>query len=492
MGELIYRSTRGRSESVTSAKAIVEGIAPDGGLYVPDHIPAPLVSLEEMLQLSYRDLAYAVMKPYLPDFTEEELRGCLQYAYNSRFDTPEQVVLSEQGPVSFLELYHGPTLAFKDMALSVLPRLMTTAAAKTGIEQEIVILTATSGDTGKAAMEGFADVPGVRIIVFFPKDGVSPMQKRQMVTQRGDNTHVIAVDGNFDDAQRSVKEIFTDPEEKERMLRAGYVFSSANSINIGRLLPQIVYYFRGYTEAVRHGRIRLGDSVTFSVPTGNFGDILAGHYAKKMGLPVDRLLCASNRNNVLTDFFRTGRYDSNREFYVTSSPSMDILVSSNLERLIYEIAGENGSRVEQYMMSLKKTGVYTLAEGTGQLQNEFDALYADEAQTQETIRYFFREYGYMIDPHTAVAASCALRDSGVQSHRIILSTASPYKFPRTILESLGAEVPEDSWEQVKMLSAISGTKIPEPVAELKDLPVRHSRVCAVDGARDAVHETLGI
>ena len=232
--------------------------------------------------------------------------------------------------------------------------------------------------------------------------------------------------------------------------------------------------------------------MTFSVPTGNFGDILAGHYAKKMGLPVDRLLCASNRNNVLTDFFRTGRYDSNREFYVTSSPSMDILVSSNLERLIYEIAGENGSRVEQYMMSLKKTGVYTLAEGTGQLQNEFDALYADEAQTQETIRYFFREYGYMIDPHTAVAASCALRDSGVQSHRIILSTASPYKFPRTILESLGAEVPEDSWEQVKMLSAISGTKIPEPVAELKDLPVRHSRVCAVDGARDAVHETLGI
>ncbi len=492
MGELIYRSTRGRSESVTSAQAIVEGIAPDGGLYVPDHIPAPLVTLEEMLHLSYKDLAYAVMKPYLPDFTEEELRDCLQYAYNSRFDTPEQVVLSEQGPVSFLELYHGPTLAFKDMALSVLPRLMTTAAAKTGIEQEIVILTATSGDTGKAAMEGFADVPGVRIIVFFPKDGVSPMQKRQMVTQRGDNTHVIAVDGNFDDAQRSVKEIFTDPEEKEKMLRAGYVFSSANSINIGRLLPQIVYYFRGYTEAVRHGRIRLGDPVTFSVPTGNFGDILAGHYAKKMGLPVDRLLCASNRNNVLTDFFHTGRYDSNREFYVTSSPSMDILVSSNLERLIYEIAGENGARVEQYMTSLKKTGVYTLAEGTGQLQNEYDALYADEDQTQEMIRYFFREYGYMIDPHTAVAASCALRDDGVQSHRIILSTASPYKFPRTILESLGAEVPEDSWEQVKMLSAVSGTKIPEPVAELKDLPVRHSRVCAVDGARDAVHETLGI
>lgn len=492
MGELIYRSTRGRSESVASAQAIVEGIAPDGGLYVPDHIPAPLVSLEEMLQMSYKDLAYAVMKPYLPDFTEEELRDCLQYAYNSRFDTPEQVILSEQGPVSFLELYHGPTLAFKDMALSVLPRLMTTAAAKTGIEQEIVILTATSGDTGKAAMEGFADVPGVRIIVFFPKDGVSPMQKRQMVTQRGDNTHVIAVDGNFDDAQRSVKEIFTDPEEKERMLRAGYVFSSANSINIGRLLPQIVYYFRGYTEAVRHGRIRLGDPVTFSVPTGNFGDILAGHYAKKMGLPVDRLLCASNRNNVLTDFFHTGRYDSNREFYVTSSPSMDILVSSNLERLIYEVAGENGARVEQYMTSLKKTGVYTLAEGTGQLQNEFDALYADEEKTQETIRYFFREYGYMIDPHTAVAASCALRDGGVQSHRIILSTASPYKFPRTILEALSAEVPEDSWEQVKMLSAVSGTRIPEPVAELKDLPVRHSRVCAVDGARDAVHETLGI
>ena len=493
MDELMYRSTRGRSEAVSSAKAIVEGIAPDGGLYVPDHIPAPLASLEEMLHLSYKELAYAVMKPFLPDFTQEELQGCLQYAYNDRFDTPEQVVLNEQGPVSFLELFHGPTLAFKDMALSVLPRLMTTAAAKTGIRQEIVILTATSGDTGKAAMEGFANVPGVRILVFYPKDGVSPMQKRQMVTQRGDNTFVIAVDGNFDDAQRSVKEIFTDPAEKERMLEAGYVFSSANSINIGRLLPQIVYYFRGYTEAVNHGRIRLGDPVTFSVPTGNFGDILAGHYAKRMGLPIDRLLCASNRNNVLTDFFHTGRYDSNREFYVTSSPSMDILVSSNLERLIYEITGENGARVEQYMKSLKDTGAYTLAKGVGALQNEFGAFYADEKETQETISYFFRKYGYVIDPHTAVAASCALReDLNPHSHTIIVSTASPYKFPKTILESLGATPPIDAWDQVQVLSIISGTPVPTPVSELNGLPVRHTAVCSVDGAREAVHETLGV
>ena len=360
--EILYKSTRGSDKNITASKAILQGLASDGGLFVPDHIPSLPDDIKSLAGCSYQELAYIIMSRFLTDYTEEELRYCINNAYDSKFDTKEIAHIHKTEKAYFLELFHGKTIAFKDMALSILPYLMTTAAKKNNLKNEIVILTATSGDTGKAALAGFADVPGTRIIVFYPKDGVSPVQERQMVTQKGENTCVIAIKGNFDDAQTGVKKMFSDEKLNTDLHKAGYQFSSANSINIGRLVPQIVYYVYAYLQLVRTEEIKAGEKINITVPTGNFGNILAAYYAKLMGLPVNKLICASNKNKVLFDFFNTGKYDKNREFYVTSSPSMDILVSSNLERLIYKISGDDAEVTAKWMDELSKTGTYSISE----------------------------------------------------------------------------------------------------------------------------------
>ena len=358
--EILYKSTRGNKEAVTASQAILQGLSPDGGLFVPTAVPKLKKSLKELSELSYQELAYEIMSSFLTDFTEEELKGCIQRAYDSKFDTTEIAPLAEKDGAYYLELFHGATIAFKDMALSILPHLMTVSAKKNREDREIVILTATSGDTGKAAMAGFADVPGTRIIVFYPKHGVSPIQEKQMVTQKGANTYVVGITGNFDDAQTAVKKMFHDPKLGEELAQAGFLFSSANSINVGRLVPQIVYYVYAYATLLRQGKIQEGEKIHAVVPTGNFGNILAAYYGKQMGLPIDKLICASNDNKVLYDFFSTGVYDKNREFILTTSPSMDILISSNLERLIYRIAGEDSEKCKELMQALSAQGKYEI------------------------------------------------------------------------------------------------------------------------------------
>ncbi len=358
--DLFYTSTRDDSVRVKASQAVLQGLSAEGGLFVPEEIPALDRGLEELAGMTYQEIAFEVMKLFLTDFTREELLHCIEKAYDSKFDTPEIVPVREADGVSYLELFHGPTIAFKDMALSILPHLMTTAAGKNQVQDEIVILTATSGDTGKAALAGFAKVPGTRIVVFYPKDGVSPIQEKQMVTQKGKNTFVVGIRGNFDDAQSGVKEIFGDAVLKAEMKAAGFRFSSANSINIGRLVPQIVYYVYACARLYKKGALKEGGTVNAVVPTGNFGNILAAYYAKRMGLPLGRLICASNENRVLYDFFRTGCYDRNREFILTSSPSMDILISSNLERLIYEIGGRDSGKAAALMKRLSEEGSYEI------------------------------------------------------------------------------------------------------------------------------------
>ena len=359
---IMYSSTRSNSEKVTASQAILKGLAEDGGLFVPDSIPALDVKLEDLAGFSYQETAYEVMKLFLGDFTEEELKACIRGAYDDKFDTSEIAPLVKKDGAYYLELFHGKTIAFKDMALSILPYLMTTSAKKNGVKNEIVILTATSGDTGKAALAGFADVPGTSIIVFYPKNGVSPIQEKQMLTQKGENTNVVGIVGNFDDAQTGVKNMFNSKELAERMDKKGYQFSSANSINIGRLVPQIVYYVYAYGQLLKKGDITCGEKINVVVPTGNFGNILAAYYAKNMGVPIETLFCASNENKVLYDFFQTGKYDRKREFILTSSPSMDILISSNLERLIYRIAGEDPQKTKQMMDALSGQGEYEITE----------------------------------------------------------------------------------------------------------------------------------
>ena len=369
---LMYKSTRNNSEKVTASQAILKGLAEDGGLYVPEAIPKLDVPLTELAQMNYQDVAYAVMKQFLTDFTEEELKHCIDSAYDKKFDVPEIAAMRKADGAYFLELFHGSTIAFKDMALSILPYLLTTSAKKNQVKNEIVILTATSGDTGKAALAGFADVPGTKIIVFYPKSGVSPIQEKQMITQRGNNTYVVGIHGNFDDAQTGVKNMFNDKVLEREMDDAGYQFSSANSINIGRLVPQIVYYVYAYSRLVKDHTIQAGEPINVVVPTGNFGNILASYYAKEMGLPIQKFVCASNENKVLFDFFNTGCYDKNREFILTSSPSMDILISSNLERLIYKIAGNDAEKNAEFMKELSSTGKYsmtqTMKEGLAELR----------------------------------------------------------------------------------------------------------------------------
>lgn len=440
MKEILYKSTRSDSAPVSASKAILMGLAQDGGLFVPTQIPAFDKTLSELAGMDYRGVAYEVMKLLLTDFTEEELKGCIERAYGDNFDVKEIVPLHNADGAYLLELFHGPTIAFKDMALQILPHLMTTSMKKNREDKEVVILTATSGDTGKAAMAGFADVAGTRIMVFYPKDGVSSIQERQMVTQKGDNTRVVGIRGNFDDAQSEVKRIFGDAALRGEMAEKGFAFSSANSINIGRLVPQIVYYVFAYTRLLKDGVIREGEKINIVVPTGNFGNILAAYYASGMGLPVAKLLCASNSNKVLFDFFTTGTYDRNRDFILTSSPSMDILISSNLERLIYHISGNDSAATAALMKDLSEKGSYAITDQMKEGLSLFEGGYATEEETAAAIRRLYEADGYVIDPHTAVAVHVydAYRSkTGDTTPAVIASTASPFKFENSVMRALG-------------------------------------------------------
>ena len=457
-----YLSTRGGSPAVSSAQAVVEGLAPDGGLYIMEPSAIPRLDLNALRALDYPALAARILSALMPDFSEQEALAMARLAYHDKFSTPLVAPLRDAKGELFLELFHGPTAAFKDVALCLLPHLMTASARKCGHEGDILILTATSGDTGKAALEGFRDVDGIRILVFYPRDGVSPVQKAQMVTQAGSNVKVCAVDGNFDDAQSGVKHIFSVMPEG---------LSSANSINIGRLVPQVVYYFSAYFDAVRLGRIAFGEELNYSVPTGNFGDILAGYLAMRMGLPVGRLICASNANNVLTDFLRSGVYDRCRPFHKTLSPSMDILISSNLERLLYLESGDP-ALVASLMAQLSAEGRYTVpAPLMERLRERFVPSCCDDAATLEGISEVWKERGYLIDTHTAVARQAARAcDLGPT---VILSTASPYKFPAAVCSALGIPAGADEFSQMDTLETVSGVPMPENLRGLRERPVLH-------------------
>ncbi len=494
--QVLYKSTRGKEQAVTASMAILKGLSEDGGLFVPDNIPRLDVPMEKLAQMTYQETAYEVMSRFLTDFTEEELKDCINKAYDSKFDTEKIAPLHEADGAYFLELFHGATIAFKDMALSILPHLMTTAAKKNNVKNEIVILTATSGDTGKAAMAGFADVPGTRIIVFYPKHGVSPIQEKQMVTQKGANTYVVGITGNFDDAQTAVKKMFNDREMAAELDKAGFQFSSANSINIGRLVPQIVYYVYAYATLVHDGRIRDGQEINVVVPTGNFGNILAAYYAKQMGLPIHKLICASNENRVLYDFFRTGTYDRKRDFILTTSPSMDILISSNLERLIYRLTGENAEKCAELMKSLSEGGEYTITEEMKAQLQGFYGNFCSEKETAEAISETYKDSGYVIDTHTAVAAGVYKKYAGETEDRtptVIASTASPYKFARSVMEALGEDHKElDDFGLVDALSRLSGVPVPRAVEEIRTAPVLHDRVVDAPDMPEAVRDILNI
>ncbi|MBS5645279.1 MAG: threonine synthase, partial [Clostridiales bacterium] len=450
--------------------------------------------METLKSMTYQETAYVVMKQFLTDFTEEELKHCIKSAYDEKFDTEEIAPLAKVGDTYHLELFHGATIAFKDMALSILPHLLTTAAKKNHVKNEIVILTATSGDTGKAALAGFADVPGTKIIVFYPKGGVSKVQELQMVTQKGDNTSVVAIHGNFDNAQSGVKEIFEDKELAEELAACGYQFSSANSINIGRLVPQVVYYVYAYAKLLENGEISEGEEINVTVPTGNFGNILAAYYAKRMGLPVAKLICASNKNNVLTDFFDSGRYVTNRMFFKTMSPSMDILISSNLERLLFEVTERNAKYIEELMQTLKNEGQYSM-DGSYQrlMAEEFYADFADDVRTMRTIRRIYKNYGYLMDPHTAVAQTVYedyMTRTGDRKPSITVSTASPFKFVQDVLFAVNGERIEDPFDAAIKLSAVTGIPLPAQIASLKDAPVRFTDCVDKDGLSDVILHML--
>lgn len=494
--EVLYSSTRNGEPKFTASQAILKGLADDGGLFVPDHIPALSCSMREMAGKSYQEVAYEVMKLFFTDFTEEELKNCIERAYDSKFDTEEIAPLVEAEGTYYLELFHGATIAFKDMALSILPHLMITSAKKNQVQNEIVILTATSGDTGKAALAGFAGVEGTKIIVFYPKNGVSPIQERQMVTQKGDNTFVVGIRGNFDDAQTGVKALFNDRELAQEMAAAGLQFSSANSINIGRLVPQVVYYVYAYAKLFQEERIAEGEKINVVVPTGNFGNILAAFYARQMGVPIGKLICASNENKVLYDFFATGTYDRNREFVLTTSPSMDILISSNLERLIYRIAGEDAQKNAALMESLARTGVYEITEQMREQLADFYGNYADEAETAGRIRQMYENTGYVLDTHTAVASAVyqkyreASKDKTVT---VIASTASPFKFTRSVMNAIDGKYDAMSdFELVDELARIGRLDVPNAIAEIRTAPVVHDNICDKTEMKAVVKHFLGV
>ncbi len=496
MPELKYTSTRGNGETVSAAEAIIRGIAADGGLFVPTIWPEKTTNLEELTNLTYQELANRVMKLFLPDFMEEELNECINKAYDRKFRSELIAPLTAKAGVNFLELYHGPTLAFKDMALTILPYLLKTAARKLQNDKEIIILTATSGDTGKAALEGFADVEGTQIIVFFPEHGVSEVQKRQMVTQTGDNTFVVGIEGNFDDAQSGVKAIFGDQELNDRLAKNGKMFSSANSINIGRLVPQIVYYFWSYAQLCQRKEITCGEKINFVVPTGNFGNILAGYYAREIGLPVHKLICASNENKVLYDFFASGCYNKNRPFVTTMSPSMDILISSNLERLLYIIAGKDGVKTKELMDSLNKTGSYEITAAMQEKTEMFYGNYASEEETLQTVGQVYKDTGYLIDTHTAVAYTVYQKyrqDTGDELPTVVVSTASPFKFPRDVMRAIDPKYATiDEFELIEEMAALQGGVVPEPIQGLNTREVRHKTVCEKEEMKAVVEKRLGL
>ena len=464
-----YISTRGQSPAVDSAQAVLSGLAPDGGLYMPRAIPA--FDWQHCLTLSAQQMSAAILSALLPDIPNME--ALVKRAYTGKFETEDLTPTVPVGDFQVLELFRGPTSAFKDVALSMLPQLLTAAKREKGITQEIRILTATSGDTGKAALVGFQDVPGVSICVFYPFGGVSQVQRAQMVTQEGENVHVCAVEGNFDDAQTGVKNIFAACQGKE----LPFLLSSANSINIGRLAPQIMYYFKSYADLLSRKVISLGDKVDFSVPTGNFGDILAGYLAKKLGLPVGRLICASNANNVLTDFLTTGVYDRRRPLLKTTSPSMDILVSSNLERLLYLLSGDT-ALVAGLMKDLSEQGFYRVPDALlAAIQAEFAAGYCNDAQAEAVIGRVYREQGYLMDPHTACGWAAAETHRG-DAPTVVLSTASPYKFSTAVLTAIGADISGSEYDRMERMQTLTGIPIPPALAALRTKPERHTGVIA--------------
>ena len=487
----LFISTRGDGRGATAPEAVLRGIAPDGGLYIRKDMQG--IPVEEVADASFQELAARILGAVLDGYTEEEIRGCVARAYDEKFDVPEIVPLKSVGDMHVLELFHGPTAAFKDVALSILPQLMSCALKRVGSGDEIMILTATSGDTGSAALTGFADVPGIKIIVFYPDKGISPIQRAQMTTMRGENLGVCAISGNFDDAQTGVKRIFADiPADFCKANRVS--LSSANSINIGRLAPQIVYYYSAYLDMVRAGKIKMGDKLNFSVPTGNFGDILAGYFAKRMGLPVGKLICASNANNVLTDFLATGVYNKNRKFLTTISPSMDILVSSNLERLLYLALDCDAEALRARMAELNEKGEYSMPEtAMAKIRETFAGACATDEQAMDAINRVFRETGYLMDPHTAVAWRAAedyRRETGDDAPCAVLSTASPYKFPTSVLTALGEAVPEDAAEQLRRMEALSGTKVPAALAGVLERDPRFRDVIDPNGMMAYVMERM--
>lgn len=497
-----YKSTRGWESKLSSAEAIKIGIAPDGGLFVPDNIVKlaneDIIALKDM---TYQQRAVQILKHFLTDYTIDEITECVNKAYTcDKFSSSDIAPLNILNVnASILELWHGPTCAFKDMALQILPHLLVKAIEKTGESDEIVILVATSGDTGKAALEGFKDVKGTRIIVFFPNNGVSEVQRLQMVTQEGTNVHSIAVEGNFDDTQTGVKEIFCNTELEQTMAKAGLKFSSANSINWGRLVPQIVYYFSAYADLLKKDQINYGDKINFVVPTGNFGNILAGYFAMRMGLPVNKLVCASNENNILTDFINTGIYDKNREFKKTMSPSMDILISSNLERLLYEVTGQDSGLVCEWMNELKANGVYEVNRETlNGIKKIFWAGYTTEKHTLQTISEIYKEYNYVVDTHTAVGIDVYDKyviSTADMTKTVIVSTASPFKFNESVAEAIfGAEEikGQSEFKLLEVLSEKCGIIIPEGLKKLDTKPVLHSKVCEKGEMKQVVENILGI
>ncbi len=493
-----YESTRGSEHKVTASCAVLRGIAEDKGLYVPERIPAPFLKpslLKMFAEMTYPELARKLLPALLTDYNANEIDRCVRGAYESgKFSAPEVAPVRKAGDAFFLELYHGRTAAFKDMALSILPYLLTEAVAKQGETDTICILTATSGDTGKAALEGFADVPGTEICVFYPETGVSEVQKRQMITQEGANTHVFGIRGNFDDAQTGVKKMFTDPTFASELKAKGYKFSSANSINIGRLVPQIVYYVWAYSQLVFHGAIHPGDPINFVVPTGNFGNILAGWYAKQLSLPVRKFICASNENKVLTDFLNTGVYDiKDRPFRVTTSPSMDILISSNLERLLYHLSGNDGGEIRRLMTALETEKRYEVSERIRAGLADFAGGFADMTATEETIRRYWENDGYLMDTHTAVAASvydAYRKETGDRTPAVIVSTASPYKFAEAVSRAIGLPPRESGFAAVTALAEATRVPVPAGLRGLDRKDVRHPGVCDVSAMAEAVRTAL--
>ncbi|MDE5853843.1 MAG: threonine synthase [Ruminococcus sp.] len=497
---MFYNSTRNSGVKVSSAEAITQGISAEGGLFVPEEIPSlTLDEIKAVGEMKYSDRAAFVFSKYLTDFTDAEIHYCTDNAYSTKnFETESIAEIAHLFDGTYmLELWHGPTCAFKDMALQILPYFLTTSAKKINLDKKIVILVATSGDTGKAALEGFKDVEGTSILVFYPEDGVSPMQKRQMKTQEGENVGVCAIKGNFDDCQNGVKAIFTDNDVKSALNEKGMMFSSANSINWGRLVPQIVYYVSAYAELVEDGEISLGDKINIVVPTGNFGNILAAYYAKHMGVPVNKLICASNINNVLTDFINTGIYDRNRQFYATVSPSMDILISSNLERLLYIMTDRNDAVINEWFRKLASEGRYEVSDDIkAKISEEFWAGCCDDEQTKSTIHEIYDKYSYTCDTHTAVAVK-VYNDyksaTGDDTKTVIASTASPYKFSSAVLEALdGGKSDIDEYAKVDRIAELSKMSVPSALADLRNKPERFNDVIEKSEQKTYVLNTLGI